>query len=73
MRVLMQFESILKTYKSELILDKYRYLHEVLTQLDLIAEAFELISNSKEIEFESCERAYKILSQLTFLPRFREN
>ena len=73
MRVLVQFESILKTYKSELILDKYRYLHEVLTQLDLIAEAFELISSSKEIEFEACERAYNILSQLTFLPRFREN
>ena len=73
MRVLVQFESILKTYKNELILDKFRDLHEVVTQLDLIAEAFELISNGKEIEFEACERAYNILSQLTFLPKFREN
>ena len=50
-RVKIQFETLLNTYKQDLTLDKHPVLEDVLTQLDMVAEAFELIKDGHEVQF----------------------
>ena len=38
----------------------------------MIAEAFEMISDDSELQFDICEKAYMILGDLNFLPYFKE-
>ena len=72
-RVIVQFDKMLCAFERDLVLDKNADLFDVLLQLDMIAQAFEMIKDDAELKYELCESAYLTLADLNFLPGLRES